>query len=48
MSKEASVEIGEEVSAGDDGDRERSLEGIETVHFPTTGTFMPGIIKDHW
>ena len=49
MSKEASVEVGEEVGAGDDGDREElELEGREEVRFPTTSTFIPGVIKDHW
>ena len=50
MSKEASVEVGEEVGAGDDEGREREkeLEGREEVQFPTTSTFIPGIIKDHW
>ena len=48
MSKEASVEVGEEVGAGDDGDRKgEGMEGTE-VHFPATSTFMPGVIKDHW
>ena len=48
MSKEASVEVGEEVGAGDDRDREGELEGREEVQFPTASTFMPGVIKDHW
>ena len=50
MSKEASVEVGEEVGAGDDGGggEELELEGREGVQLPTTGSFMPGVIKDHW
>lgn len=51
MSKEASVEVGEEVGAGDDGDREGELEleEREVAQLPaTTRSFIPGIIKDHW
>jgi hypothetical protein len=51
MSNEASVEVGEEVGAGDDGgggEEELELEGREEVHLPTTGSFMTGVIKDHW
>ena len=40
MSKEASLEVGEEVSAGEDV----AGEGEPEVHFPYTH----GVIKDHW